>query len=272
MLFDLFYYMSIFAALFSVSFSSFVSGVYDLWKPLAVFALAFLRCIVHFAVFLLIVSFFVHTERELEKPNRFFQRLTSETSSLIMRLTKTKLHICGEEKLPKSENFLLVCNHRHYIDPLVILAQLKDRSIGFVAKKEIERIPIVSKLLYMCGGVFLNRENNREAVKPMRKATQELSEGLCDIGIFPEGTRNTEETLLPLHSGAFSIAKRSGKPIVVATLTGTENILGKFRLGCTDVHLNICKVISCEEQKEHSTAEISSIVRDTMLESLSKAM
>lgn len=265
MLFELFVYLSIFSALLCTRFDRFIATAWDLWRLPVAFAVSFLHHILRFAVFLLIVSLFVHTDRERVHPSRFYQRLTTEASCLILRLTRTKLTISGAEKLPKGGNFLLVCNHRHYIDPVVLMAQFKDRAIGFVAKQEIRNIPIVGKLLYMCGGVFLNREDDRAALRPIRQATKELAEGQCDIGIFPEGTRNTKERLLPFRAGAFSIAKRSQKPIVVAAITETEHILRPKR---TNVHIHICKVISPEEQKNLHTTQISNMAREAMLTSL----
>ncbi len=257
MLFEIFAYLSVLTALFWVSAGDMIHSVWDIWKLLPLALVDFLGILLLFVLFLWVLSLFVDTDRPLKQPSRFFQRLTAETCVLILRLTRTNLHTAGIEQLPLKSHVLLVCNHRHYIDPVVILAALKTRAIGFVAKKEIKSTPLVGKFLYMCGGVFLDRENNRAGVKAIRAATEELAAEYCDIAIFPEGTRNTKDVLLPLHSGAFSIAKRSGTPVAVATLQGTERIFKNFPFYRTDVRFSIHTLIPAEDCAAAATAAIS---------------
>lgn len=272
MLFELFAYLSALAALFWANTGNLVISVWDVWKLLPLAFVSFFGIVLLFALLLWLLSLFVDTNRPLKKPSRFFQRLTTETCVLILRLTRTDLRTTGIEQLPQEGHVLLVCNHRHYIDPVVILAALKTRAIGFVAKKEIRRIPIVGKLLYMCGGVFLDREHNRAGIKAIHAATEELAAGYCDIAIFPEGTRNTEDVLLPLRSGAFSIAKRSGTPVAIATLQDTEHILRNFPFHRTDVRFDVHKLISAESCAAAATAAISEEAAHIMTRALGQQM
>ncbi|MBR3539751.1 MAG: 1-acyl-sn-glycerol-3-phosphate acyltransferase, partial [Eubacterium sp.] len=46
------------------------------------------------------------------------------------------------------------------------------------------------------GSLFLDRENVRESLKTITEGTNRLSQGLS-LGLFPEGTRNHTDQLLP---------------------------------------------------------------------------
>ena len=95
---------------------------------------------------------------------------------------------------------------------------------GYVAKKEIKKIPILRRWMNAIHCIFLDRDNIKEGLKTILLGVEELKNGysLC---IFPEGTRNKgEDTLLPFHEGSFKLAEKSGVPIVPMTLVNSSAI------------------------------------------------
>ena len=56
------------------------------------------------------------------------------------------------------------------------------------------------------------------------KAAELMKNDVVSVGVYPEGTRNRDGSLLPFHDGVFIIARKADVPIVVATIDGTEKI------------------------------------------------
>ncbi|KAK9511469.1 hypothetical protein O3M35_000117 [Rhynocoris fuscipes] len=78
--------------------------------------------------------------------------------------------------------------------------------------RNILRLAIRFSLL-LCGMVFINRKNSKDAHNVINKAAQTINTKKAKIVISPEGTRHGGETLLPFKKGAFHIAIASQAPI-----------------------------------------------------------
>ena len=137
--------------------------------------------------------------------------------------------------------------------------------------KDILNMPVVGRYAYICRYPFIDRENNRQALKTVLRAVDILKEERTAVGIFPEGTRNkTAEPLLPLHPGSFSIAKRANVPIVVALNRGTEKAIKQFLWHGTKVSFTVLDVLSPERIAALSTQEIADLVRETLEHALAR--
>lgn len=130
----------------------------------------------------------------------------------------------GLEQVPTDRPVCFIGNHRSIFDVVLTGAQLKT-PMGYVAKQELAKIPILALLMRDIHCLFLNREDPREGLKTILKAIEYCKNG-TSMFIFPEGTRaKTEGELLPFHAGSFKIATKAGVPIVPVTIVGTGEIL-----------------------------------------------
>ena len=134
----------------------------------------------------------------------------------------TKVEVRGLENLPKDEPCFYVGNHRSYFD-IIILQTITPGPVGFVAKKEFKKIPLLHLYMQDIGCLFLDRENPREGLKTISDATEYMKKGLS-ISLFPEGTRNHDKELLPFKSGGYRIAEKSSSPLVVTAMSGLDDI------------------------------------------------
>ena len=179
---------------------------------------------------------------------------------LIPRLT-------GVEKLPKTP-YLLVCNHRSFYDPLMILHFLKGENLAFVSKPSNLAIPMIGDIAYAAGFLPIDRENDRRALKSILQAADYLKRGVCSMGIYPEGTRSRTGELLPFHAGSFKIAQRASAPLVIAAIRGSEKMKRRLFLRPTRVELEILEVLPPEEVKAMSTHELAEHSRELMEKAL----
>ena len=122
--------------------------------------------------------------------------------------------IIGSENIKEDGPLIIVCNHRHKLDPCASVVSTK-RVIHYMAKdKYYEKNPFFKWM-----GCIKVKSNvsNKEAVS---LAIDLLNNGGV-LGIFPEGTRNkTENKLLPFKYGTVKIAQETGAYIVPAAISG----------------------------------------------------
>ena len=125
------------------------------------------------------------------------------------------------------------------------------------------------KYLAKSGCVGLDRENDREAVKAINKAADNIKNGVCAMGIYPEGYVNKNPgTLLPFRNGAFKIAKKAKVPIVVAVVRNTREANKNMFKRHSDVYLKIIKVIPYDDIANLKTNEIGDIVYKIMIDKI----
>ena len=151
-------------------------------------------------------------------------RIVQWAFKVIIRLSGVSVTVIGEENSP-DEAALFIGNHRSYFDIVLTYSRCK-RLTGYIAKKEIQKVPFLSVWMQYLYCLFLDRENAKEGLKTILKAIEYVKNGIS-IFIFPEGTRNKGEelSLLPFKDGAFRIATKTGCPIVPVSLNNTADIL-----------------------------------------------
>ena len=144
---------------------------------------------------------------------------------VLLFLCGVKVTLIGREKVPTDRSVFYAINHRGSFDILVMLAYFPTLT-GFIAKKEFEKIPLLSWWITWTHGFFLDRENLKEGLKTVLAAIEEIKKGVS-IAIFPEGTRSRtpdERELLEFHEGSFKIATKPGCPIVPVAICHTSEI------------------------------------------------
>ncbi|KOB70324.1 Acyltransferase AGPAT4 [Operophtera brumata] len=92
----------------------------------------------------------------------------------------------------------------------------KINKIVAVAKTELWYMGIVALAAYKSGTVFIDRKKPKDAYKSLRKIKEVLKTDGAKVWIYPEGTRNTGNTvkLLPFKKGAFTLAVDAQVPII----------------------------------------------------------
>ncbi len=206
---------------------------------------------------------FIDMEKEYDEHSPLFRAYVNAIIDSLNQLMRIKVHVTGKELAPK-EKFLLVCNHRSGMDPLITMGIFREYRMGFVAKKELLKIPIISRLMHRCYCLFMDREDVRQSALVIGRAAKIIAEDKACIGIYPEGTRSKEEGLLPFANGAFKVAKKAKSPILVATIKNSDLIMKNTPFKRTDVYIDILGVLDKEFVETNSTAQIGKVVREMM--------
>lgn len=141
----------------------------------------------------------------------------------IGRLAGARLIVLGQENIPKDTAVLYVGNHRSFFDVVLTLSCFPGVT-GYVAKKEMDKAPILRLWMRNIHCLFLDRENIKEGLKTILKGVEEVKNGIS-LCIFPEGTRcKVNDTFLPFHEGSFKIAEKGKVPIIPLTLVNTAAV------------------------------------------------
>jgi|TARA_B100000959_G_scaffold178845_1_gene187024 1-acyl-sn-glycerol-3-phosphate acyltransferase len=92
-----------------------------------------------------------------------------------------------------------------------------------MAKAELFRIPLLGAIIRACGAYPVKRgASDREAI---RMATARLAEGWA-IGVFLDGTRQSNGRVNTPMPGAALLAARSNAPLLPVAIINTHRVLG----------------------------------------------
>lgn len=188
-----------------------------------------------------------------------------------LKITGVKVTVIGEENVPKDVPVFYVGNHRSYFDILLTYVRVP-RPTGYVAKKEMEKIPLLNIWMRNLHCLFLDRENVKEGLKTILTAIDKVKSGIS-ICIFPEGTRNkTPDTFLPFHEGSFKVAEKSGCPIVPMALNNSANIYEDHfpKIRKTHVVLEYLPPVYMNELSKEDKKHIGSLIQEQIKETYFK--
>ena len=187
-----------------------------------------------------------------------YRKLVETLVASLLPFVSLNVKSKGLEKVPNEGRFLLVCNHTCDLDPAPILYALPGRQLAFIAKKEVRDFYLIGAFLHKIQGQFINRENDREALRTIIKCIQIIKEDKGSVAVFPEGRIYDDRKFHRFRPGVFKIAYKTKVPVVVCTLKNNRDML-KNLLQCkgTDVEFSVLEVIQPEEFLDVPTTELA---------------
>lgn len=148
-------------------------------------------------------------DTDIARPEYFYQRagMMKQCAENICRSHGLKLSVTGA---PIATPAIYVSNHLSYIDPILIISQI--RAIP-IAKSETAGWPVIGGAMNSAGVIFIVRNNATSGALVLRQAMRILLSGISILN-FPEGTTTYGENVNPFHRGIFGVSKLTGIPIV----------------------------------------------------------
>jgi 1-acyl-sn-glycerol-3-phosphate acyltransferase len=143
-------------------------------------------------------------------------KLVLTCTKRLVKISGADLTVTGTENVPLDEPVLYVANHQSNMD-IPLLYSTAPQSMAFVAKKEMEKIPLLGYWMKERGCVFIDRENARNSLKSINQAIEKLKSGLT-MGVFPEGTRSRGPQIGDFKSGSLRIAIKSGVKVIPVSI------------------------------------------------------
>ena len=119
------------------------------------------------------------------------------------------------EGTPPTHPCLIMCNHRSYLDPMLIL---HDVLAYPVSKAEIASWPILGYGAKVTGILYLKRESISSRRKTLGAITHTIKNEQISVIIYPEGTTYDTPTSGDFKRGGFQLAANEGIEIVPSVL------------------------------------------------------
>ncbi len=140
---------------------------------------------------------------------------------------------------------VFVANHVSWFDILSMLRVLPQH--GFVAKRELEKVPLFGAAARTVGVIYIDRENHKAAFSAYEDAAQRIRAGQSVI-VYPEGTRGDNYSLRSFKKGPFVLAIRAAVPIVPVAIYGTIEVNPRGSLMVTPgtVHVHLLEPVNTE--------------------------
>jgi 1-acyl-sn-glycerol-3-phosphate acyltransferase len=166
----------------------------------------------------------------------------SRWSMFSMFVCRVKVKLEGKENTPPGGNYIVVSNHASMFDIPAMMSVFPTMRIMF--KKELSYVPLWGWALRWGKHIMVDRGRSIEAMKSIDRAADAIRSG-GSVLLFAEGTRTRDGNLLPFKRGAFSLAAKSGVPILPITINGSFRILPKKSLNIrpSTIHMIIGKPI-----------------------------
>jgi putative phosphoserine phosphatase/1-acylglycerol-3-phosphate O-acyltransferase len=194
--------------------------------------------------------------------------MTPAWMDLAHSLAGVDVRVDGEPYLWSHRPAVFIFNHKTNFDALIIGKLLRTDFTG-VAKKELERHPIMGPAGRLMKVAFIDRGDPKKAVESMKPIMKLAQEGIS-IAIAPEGTRAKTRELLPFKKGAFRIAMAAGIPIVPIVIRNAEDIGARdaFFMRPGTVEVKVLPPISVADWSLDDLEERIDAVRDLFVATL----
>ncbi len=166
------------------------------------------------------------------------------------------------------ENCLIIANHANWLDAFILYSVI-DAPVSMVVAKEANwhKFPIIGQWMKSLDFLFMDRVNNREAVKTVSRAI-DLVKTKCNVGLFPEGKVTLSDEIAPFKSGAFRIAIKGQVPIIPICIKGSKDLYsqssrwtGRLNKGVVEVSV-LPKVTVHLKDKDIRSTDLSKICKD----------
>lgn len=247
---------------------AFASFGWLLWLPLSALGVFLALAALAFG-FLCVMALAVDLKKPQLHDSKFYRAMAHLYIDAVLLVCRIRIHTTGMEKVPKDGRFLLVCNHLHDSDPIVLLTAFRHSQMAFVSKYENYSMPFVGKFMHKLMCQPINRENDREALKTILECIRLLKEDEVSIAVFPEGYIHDDHLFYPFRPGVFKIAQRTKVPIVVCTVHNTVPVFYNMaHLKPSDVDLHVLTVIQPQEYEGITTVELANRIHDMMAEDI----
>jgi 1-acyl-sn-glycerol-3-phosphate acyltransferase len=200
-------------------------------------------------------------------PGSIYERAPRWWAWWLLRAAGVKVVLHGDDGLVTGAPRVYIANHVSWFDIPAMIEVLPH--YGFVAKRELEKVPLFGPAARAVGVIYIDRENRKAAFGAYEDAARKIREG-NPVLVYPEGTRGGEYTLRPFKKGPFVLAIGSGAPIVPVVIHGTieVNPRDEFRASPGTVHVHLLEPIPTDGLSYDDRNDLADRVRDRMAECL----
>lgn len=154
-----------------------------------------------------------------EEAWKYAQEVFRKWTYFTINIIGMEIEVEGYDNIPDKTCVFMV-NHQSILD-IPVMRYSTQRTLDFVAKKELAKAPLIGYWITHVKSVTIDRDNVREGMKAINQAVNNIKDGY-NFTIFPEGTRSKDGKIHEFKRGSIKIATKSKAPIVPVAIKGTS--------------------------------------------------
>ena len=186
----------------------------------------------------------------------------------VINITGTTVTVKGLENIPLKENCVFISNHQGNLDVVSMLATFP-RPVGFISKKELKKVPLLSGWMKILYCIFIDRTSPKQSFLAMQEGIENVKQGHSML-IFPEGTRSRGGPVQEFKKGSFKLAFQAECPIVPVSVDGSYHVIeekGRLQKG-TNIILTIHKALPTSGLNREQKLALIETVRQTIINAI----
>jgi 1-acyl-sn-glycerol-3-phosphate acyltransferase len=189
-------------------------------------------------------------------------------SRSLIWLAGGKVTVIGQENLPKDQQVVFIGNHQGNFDIPLLLGYV-DKPLGFIAKIEMLKMPIVCAWMKYLHCVFMDRNDIRQSVSAINEGVENIKNG-HSIAIFPEGTRSKGDKVGEFKAGSFKLATKANALIVPLTMKNSYKLFeaNNKKMKPAKVEIIISPPINTKDLSAQEIKELPDTVRNIIVNNL----
>ncbi|XP_034950998.1 1-acyl-sn-glycerol-3-phosphate acyltransferase alpha isoform X2 [Chelonus insularis] len=143
--------------------------------------------------------------------------------------------IRGHNNIIKDSGAIVLINHQSSLD-VIVLAELWPilEHCTVIAKKQVLWLGSYGLATWLWGTIFIDKKKGSSAQDTLNSTAEIIKKRKAKVLMFPEGTRHSNNSLLPFKKGAFHLAIETQmplQPIVVSKYYYIDHDKKKFDSG-----------------------------------------
>lgn len=155
---------------------------------------------------------------------------------------KSQKHFMGYKIISKgqidtSANLILI-NHQSLVD-IVVLEDLHPQDLCWIAKKEIQNIPLFGHIMKAPYMISVQRDDKRSLIGLLKDAKDRIGKKRV-IAIFPEGTRGDGKNILEFKNGARFLAEKLNLKIMPVVVVNSKNVFDSKKMLAKKGEVKVC--------------------------------
>ena len=199
-----------------------------------------------------------------EQEETYIHFVTGSWARNMIRAAGGEISVRGLHHIPEDQSYCIIANHQGGFD-IPLLVGYMPKSVGFIAKRELRYVPLLSTWMKAVNCIFIDRSNRRAAAASIDQAVEQIKRGQ-PLVIFPEGTRSRGPEMNPFKSGSLKVPIRSRALIVPVTIDGSylmKEANGGLLRPAT-VSITIHPPVEAAAFKDEQTQELAQLLQETI--------
>jgi len=137
------------------------------------------------------------------------------------------IKVIGKENLKVEGGSVIIAHHTSNWDPIILGFVVKHKPVSYMAKEELYKNKVARWFLLSLYTIPVSR--GKSDLKAVKTAIEALKQGRM-LGIFPEGTRSKDGSVLPFQQGAALLSMRAGVPVIPVYIKGGYKLFHQVKV------------------------------------------